>query len=437
MNVVPLHARTNQTRTKPANASPIIAAIDIGSTKICCLIAEVQTTRNKTFGGDKTRQLKILGVGHQATAGIRCGTITDIDKAEIAIRLVVDAAERMSGVSVDQVYVNVSGGRPRCESFTGETRIGGREVAAHDVERAIQVAGERIVAPGRVVLHTTPVQYALDDARGIRDPRGMFGERLSVDLNVVTVEPGPLRNLSLAIERCHLNIAGLVIAPYAAGRSVLVEDEMALGVTCIDMGGGTTSVAVFFEGNLVFADVIPIGGHHITNDIARGLSTPIAHAERMKTLYGSAIPSVCDERELLSVPLVGERGTDTVYKIPRSMLTGIVRPRLEETFELIKQRLNASGFAKLAGRRMVLTGGASQMTGARDLASQILDRHIRLGFPQPMTGMPEAIRTPNFAAVSGLLSYALRPDESTIVLPEAHHSSGYMRRVGRWLRESF
>ncbi|WP_137390765.1 cell division protein FtsA [Rhodoligotrophos defluvii] len=437
MNVVPLHARKNQHHRRPAPNSPIIAAIDVGSTKICCLIAEVRTTRNRAFGGAKTQSLNILGVGHQAAVGIRCGSITDIDQAEIAIRLVVDAAERMAGISIDQVYVNVSGGRPRCEAVTGETRVGGREVGPTDVERAIQVAGERIQAPGRVVLHTTPVQYALDDVRGIRDPRGMFGEKLGVDLNVVTVEPGPLRNLSLAIERCHLDIAGLVIAPYAAGRSVLVEDEMAMGVTCIDMGGGTTSVAVFFEGNLVFADVIPIGGHHITNDIARGLSTPIAHAERMKTLYGSSIPSALDERELLSVPLVGERGTDTVYKIPRSMLTGIVRPRLEETFELIKDRLQASGFAKLAGRRMVLTGGACQMTGARELASQILDRHIRLGFPQPLTGMPEAIRSPNFAVASGLLAYALRPDESIMVEPRRPRNDGYMRRVGRWFRESF
>lgn len=438
MNVVPLHARKNPNRQRPANASPIIAAIDVGSTKICCLIAEVQTTRNRAFGGQKTQSLKILGVGHQAAAGVRCGSIVDIDQTEIAVRLVVDAAERMAGVSIDQVYLNVSGGRPRCDVVVGEARLGaGREAAAHDIERAIQVAGSRIDAPNRVVLHTTPVQYSLDDVRGIRDPRGMFGEKLGVDLNVVTVEPGPLRNLSLAIERCHLDLAGLVIAPYAAGRSVLVEDEMTMGVTCIDMGGGTTSVAVFHEGNLVFADVIPVGGHHITNDIARGLSTPIAHAERMKTLYGSSIPSALDERELLSVPLVGERGTDTVYKIPRSMLTGIVRPRLEETFELIRQRLDASGLGKLAGRRMVLTGGASQMTGARELASQILDRHIRLGFPQPITNMPDAIRTPNFAVASGLLAYALRPDDSIVVTPNRAQNNGYMRRVGRWFRESF
>ena len=439
MNVVPLHARKNTNRQRPASASPIIAAIDVGSTKICCLIAEVRTTRNRTFGGQKTQTLKILGVGHQAAAGIRCGSVVDIDQAEIAIRLVVDAAERMAGISIEQVYINVSGGRPRCETVTGETRLGaGRETTTADIERAIQIAGSRIQAPNRVVLHTTPVQYSLDDVPGIRDPRGMFGEKLGVDLNVVTVEPGPLRNLSLAIERCHLDLAGLVIAPYAAGRSVLVEDEMTMGVTCIDMGGGTTSVSVFHEGNLVFADVIPIGGHHITNDIARGLSTPIAHAERMKTLYGSAIPSVLDDRELLSVPLVGERGTDTVYKIPRSMLTNIVRPRLEETFELIKQRLDASGVAHLGGRRLVLTGGACQMSGARELAGQILDRHIRLGFPQPLTGMPEAIRTPNFAVASGLLAYALKPDASIVVTPSKEQaSSGYMRRVSRWLRESF
>lgn len=440
MTVVSLQSRSGQGGGRPKDASPVIAAIDVGSTKIACLIAEMQTIRNRSFGGEKTRQLKVLGLGHHAAHGIRQGAVTSLDEAERSIRLAVDAAERMAGVTVDTVYVNISGGRPRCHGYTGVARVGGSEVADQDVQAAIRAAESRIDPAGRVLLHMTPVQYGLDAARGVRDPRGMFGERLSVELNAVTVEPGPLRNLALAIERCHLSVAGMVIAPYAAGRSVLVEDERTLGVTCIDMGGGTTSVAVFMEGHLVFADVIPVGGHHITTDIARGLSTPVAHAERMKTLYGSALPSVCDDRELLAVPLVGERGTDTVYKIQRSMLTGIIRPRLEETFELIRERLDIAGLAKRAGRRVVLTGGASQMTGARELAGQVLDRNIRLGFPQPVTGMPEAARGPAFAVAGGLLEYALRPDEHTVALPEmmaAGINGGYLARVGQWIRESF
>ncbi|MGI9484188.1 MAG: cell division FtsA domain-containing protein, partial [Hyphomicrobiales bacterium] len=179
----------------------------------------------------------------------------------------------------------------------------------------------------------------------------------------------------------------------------------------------------------------------ITMDIARGLSTPVVHAERMKTYHGAALPAVCDDREFLSVPLVGERGTDTVTKVPRSVLTGIIQPRLEETFEMIAERLRKSGIAAQAGRRVVLTGGASQMTGARELASAILDRQVRFGFPQPVTGMPDVARNPSFAVAAGLLNYALSPDSEMVSMPDirvaANDASGYFGRMGLWIKESF
>ena len=214
----------------------------------------------------------------------------------------------------------------------------------------------------------------------------MFGETLSLDLGVVTVEAPHLRNLTLAIERAHLAIAGFVMSPYAAARSVIAEDEKSLGVTVVDMGGATTSFAVFHENHLVSADIVPLGGQHITNDIARGLSTTIAHAERMKTLWGSALASQTDEREMIAVPLLGERGVDTVQQVPKSMLTGIIRPRLEEIFEMLRDKLEVIGVAHLAGRRMVITGGASQLNGVREVASQWLDRQVRLGTPAHVAG---------------------------------------------------
>ena len=232
-----------------------------------------------------------------------------------------------------------------------------------------------------------------------------------------------------------------MITPYAAAKSVLAEDEKALGVTLIDMGGATTSIAVFHAGNLAHASIVPIGGQHITNDIARGLSTTIAHAERMKTLWGTAIPSLMDERETVAVPLLGERGVDTIHQVPRSMLTGIIRPRLEEIFELVRDRLEESGCGRLGGGRMVLTGGASQLSGAREVAAQWLDRQARLGVPAQLQGAPDSARAPGFAVAAGLLNYALMPD-ATCVLPsgntsEPHHQPGYLRRVGRWLADSF
>ncbi len=439
MNVVPIHKARGGTQPEK---SSIIAVLDVGSTKICCLIAEVATFKHKVFGGDRTKQLKILGLGHQVARGTRHGSVVDMVETERAIRLAVDAAERMAGVTIDSVYVNVSGGRPHCKAYRGKVHLAGREVDAKDVSKVIQSAQTSVeVGDQRVVLHTTPTSYSLDEARSIANPEGMFGDQLGVELNAVSVDRGPMRNLAVVVERCHLCISGFVIAPYAAGCSALVQDEMSMGVTCIDMGGGTTSIAVFAEDQLVYADAIPVGGHNITMDIARGLSTPIAHAERMKTLYGSALPAVCDEREMISVPLVGEKGTDAVNKIPRSMLTGIIQPRLEETFELVANRLKASGLAHYAGRRVVLTGGASQLNGARELASSMLDRQVRFGYPQQVTGMPESARGPGFAVAAGLLNYAIAPDQNTVAMPEICpdvivQEPNYLMRVGFWIRDS-
>ncbi len=439
MNVVSINK--GRPGARPEQSS-VIAVLDVGSTKICCLIAEVIASKSQILGEEPAGQLKILGLGHQVARGTRQGAIVDMVESERAIRLAVDAAERMAGQTVDTVYVNVSGGRPQCRTYQGTHRLGGLEVSAADIAKVIHQTQNTVEAGDqRIILHTTATGYSLDDARGIANPEGMFGDRLAVDLNVLSVDCGPMRNLALVIERCHLDISGFVIAPYAAGLSVLVRDEMAMGVACIDMGGGTTSISVFSGGQMIYADTIPVGGHNITMDIARGLCTPIAHAERMKTLYGSALPAVCDERELISVPLVGEKGTDAVNKVPRSMLTGIIRPRLEETFELVADRLKASGLAHFAGRRVILTGGASQLNGVRELAGSMLDRQVRLGFPQPLSGMPESARGPGFAVAAGLLNYATQPAQNTVAMPdvrpETARDSKYLLRVGQWIKESF
>src|ERR1700747_1625715 len=235
----------------------------------------------------------------------------------------------------------------------------------------------------------------------------MLGQRLGVNMHVVTASSASVRNHSSAIVRSHLEVDALVVSPYAAGLSCLVEDEVALGVTVIDMGGGTTTIGVFFDGNLIHADYVPVGGGHVTNDIARGLSTPLIHAERMKTLYGSAIPSAADERETISVPQVGEEDDGQANNVPKSLLVGIISPRLEETFELVRNRLEASGYDKIAGRRVVLTGGGCQLPGARELAGLILDKQIRIGRPMRVAGLAEATGGPAFSTGIGLLHFAM------------------------------
>jgi cell division protein FtsA len=267
----------------------------------------------------------------------------------------------------------------------------------------------------------------------------MFGEHLGVDVHIITANSGAVRNLNSCIQRCHLDVAGFVVSPYAAGLSSLVEDEMELGVTVIDMGGGTTTIAVFFEGNVIYTDVVPIGGNHVTNDIARGLSTPINHAERMKTLYGHTMIAPTDEREMIDVPQVGENDEERSHQVPRSLLVGIIQPRMEETFELVRSRLEACGMDKVAGRRVVLAGGASQLAGAREQGTLILDKQVRIGRPNRVAGLAEATGGPAYATCAGLLIYALAAEQAAPreVRREVKDLDGLLGRMGHWFRDHF
>ncbi len=441
MTVVQFQGKGGGKGTQVAKGG-VVAALDIGSTKISCLIAESIPAKHRSADSEDKNTLRVLGVGHQLSRGVRAGAIVNVDEAERAIRLAVDAAERMAQRTITEIYVNVSGGRPQSRLYTGTEKTATGQVSPRDRDKVLATVLSQVDPGRRSILHLVPVQYQLDEAKGIKDPLGMFGETLGLDLGVVTVESPHLKNLSLAVERAHLAVAGFVMAPYAAARAVLAEDERNLGVTVVDMGGATTSFAIFHENHLVSADVLPLGGQHITNDIARGLTTTIAHAERMKTLWGSALASQVDEREMISVPLLGERGVDTVQQVPKSMLTGIIRPRLEEIFEMLRDRIEATGVAHLAGRRLVITGGASQLNGVREVASQWLDRQVRLGVPAHLQGMPESAHSPGFAVCAGLLNYALKPDVQ-YALPKAkadevaQAQAGYVRRVGRWIADSF
>ena len=245
----------------------------------------------------------------------------------------------------------------------------------------------------------------------------------------------------LAIERCHLTIDAVVATPYAAGLSALVDDEAELGVALVDMGGGSTSVGVFAGGHLAHVDAIAVGGIHVTMDIARGLTTKLADAERLKTLYGTAISSASDDRETVAVSHVGD-DPDHPAHLPKSQLVRIIRPRVEEILELVRDRLKAAGYAAHAGRRLVLTGGASQLTGVAEAARQILSPQVRIGRPLGIQGLPESAKNPAFAAAVGLLIYPQFAgiehfEPRGVIAPQATGTDGYMSRVGRWLKESF
>jgi len=433
---------SEQARRSMPRRPSVVSVLDVGSSKICCLIARL--TPNDADAAEtmraRTHTIELLGFGHQRSRGIKSGVVVNLDAAEQAIRLAVDTAERRAGVTVDSLIVNFSAGRLASETYSASVTIAGKSVEETDIGRVLMAGHRHSVSEGRSVIHALPIGYSLDTDGGIADPLGMVGQRLGVDMHMVSVDSQPAGNLELAINRCHLSLERLVASPFASGLSALVDDESELGCACVDLGGGTTSMAVFMKGEFVHADAIAIGGQHITNDIARGLSTRIEDAERLKTVYGSALPHPADEREILSVQPIGDED-EPVNQVPRSALNRIIRPRVEEILELVRDRLNASGFAALVGRRMVLTGGGSQLTGVVEAARRVLARNVRIGRPLGIAGMPEVAKGPAFAAAVGLLIYPQVAKMDQIEAGGAHYAmtgtGGYFARVGQWMRESF
>lgn len=418
------------------NRSGLVAALDVGSTKMCCLIARPTASRD----AEKQPGFEVVGIGHQVSKGIKAGAIVDMDAAENAVRATVAAAEEMAGETVRRVVVSMPGPALQSRLIAYEISVAGQQVGDADLRRILDPASlSTEVAPGHEMLHALPVGYSLDGSKGVRDPRGMFGDKLGVNLHIVSTSQTSARNLETCLSRGHLEIATKVAPAYASAQACLVDDERDLGVTCIDMGGGTTSVAVYFDGEMVFTDTLGIGGAHVTSDIARGLSTPMVHAERMKTLYGSAMPSPSDDQEIIKVPQIGEAEDVEAVQVPRSMLIGIIRPRLEETFEMVRTRLEAAGFDKVAGRRVVLVGGASQLPGIADLAGQILEKQVRIGRPRSLPGLADAMAGPAFATCCGLLTHTMNAplDAAQSARFGGHESTGRLGRIGQWLREHF
>ncbi len=417
-----------------------VAALDVGSSKIACLIARLIPEPAETPGEWRTHRARILGIGHQRSRGVKNGLIVDMDEAEGAIRQTVDAAERMAGAQVERILVTASGGRLASQHFTAKTAIGGREIVESDVHRVLEASAAYPMSQGRVVMHSLPTGFSLDGVAGVREPKNMIGDELGVDLHVATCDQAATRNLILAVERGHLAIEAMAAAPYAAGLSVLEPDEAEMGVVVIDMGAGSTSLAVFAGGGLTHVDAVALGGNHVTMDIARVLNTRVSDAERLKTIHGAAIASPSDERETIAFDQIGDNGEHPV-NAPKSHLVRIIRPRVEETLEFLRDRLARAGFGAAAGRRIVLTGGACQLTGTPEAARRILGGQVRVGRPQGVEGLPDAACGPTFAAAAGLLVY---PQVAGREYFEPHRelrlasgSDGYMARVGRWLMESF
>ena len=420
----------------------LLTVLDVGSSKVSCVIARLRPHEGGALLPGRTHRMEVLGIGHQRSRGVKSGVIIDLDAAEQSIRLAVDAAERMAGLTVDSLIVNISAGRLKSETFTASVNLGGHEVEQTDIRRVLAAGAKQALAAERHLVHSLPIGYTLDGERGVRDPQGMLGDSLGVDMHVLTADAAPLRNLELCINRCHLSVEAIVATPYASGLSALVGDEAEMGAACIDMGGGTTTISVFSEGKFIHADAVAIGGNHVTMDVARGFSTRMEDAERLKVMYGSALPSAADDRDLISVSPIGDEERDVPNQYPRSVLTRIIRARVEETLELVRDRLNQSGLGHIVGKRVVLTGGASQLPGMPEAARRILARNVRIGRPLGIAGLPEAAKGAAFAATVGLLIYpqVAGIEERSVKAASSGlmtGTGGRIQRVSQWLRESF
>jgi cell division protein FtsA len=412
----------------------VTAAVDLGASKVACFIMKPDGARRID------RTITAAGVGYVASRGVRGGAVIDVDQAAHAIAQAVERAESLAGVTVSGVTVCTAGGQLASRRLTSCVSLGAKPIGDADLTRAIAAAAAGLKLPGRRVIHVRPIAWSVDGQKGVRDPRDMYGRQLGLKLLVVSMDEQVFHTLACCVERAHLQFEGVVAAPFASALAALEEDELDLGAILIDMGGGSTSVAVVSGGSLIHVDSLPVGGAHVTADVARGLSTSIAGAERIKTLHGSAIASANEDREMIEAPPRGDDPGAGPVVAPRSLLKGIIAPRVEETLELLRERLKTSGALVDPGAGLVLTGGASQLAGVREVAVRVFDRPVRLGRPRRIPHLADAASGPAFCAAAGVLHRAaFGPKEAGLKRPTSRGASdrgGMVARAAAWLQEN-
>ena len=413
-------------KPRQTEGGSVVGLIDIGTSKVACLIV----------ARGEEGQAGIIGFGHQRSRGVKAGVVTDLDAAEQTVRAAIAQAEHIAGVTLADVFVAVSCGRLVSQNFSAKATVARGVVGESDIARLM--AGGRAYAErdGRTLVHLDRLGFRLDGATGISDPRRMAGRRLVADLHAVSADDAPVRNLVLLVERCYLSVAGLVAAPYASALAVTSAEERRLGVTCIDIGGGSTSVAVFANGRFVFADAIPIGGDHVTFDIARTLQCALAEAERIKALYGTLVTAPSDEHEVFTYPPTGEEEGSS-QTMTKAQLALVIRPRVAALLEHISDRLERAGMRAHPGNRVVLAGGGSGFVGMREFAAEVIGRPVRVGRPQTHAGLPQSLSSPAFATVIGLHAAAMTGSQASATSRARDYAPGYFGRVGQWLREGF
>ena len=380
----------------PTADQPLIAALDIGSSKVCALIA--------TMDGDEG--VRVLGTGQRESRGVKRGFVTDIEASEYAVREAVELAERMSGVTIDDVWASYGAGGLISDVANVEVELGGHQVERTDIEQLLTDGREAIDRGGKVVLHAHPALYTIDGAQEVQQPIGLHADRLGVDIHVIAADAPPLRNLDYIIRAAHLGVRAIVASPVAAALACLTEEERDLGVALVELGAGVTNVSLHYGGILVGLRSIPLGARDISDDIAATFGVNRRDAERLKCFYGSAMTSPRDNHELIDANHSGaEEGAEPV-RITRAQLMMVIRHRVEELTGEVDSVLKGLGFSGPIGRPVVLTGGGAELKNIADYMQGVLGRTVRVGRPKTLAGLPDAHSGPAFSTLVGLASLA-------------------------------
>ncbi|MCP5074919.1 MAG: cell division protein FtsA [Rhodobacteraceae bacterium] len=431
-------------RRRAALQKGLVAILDVGTSKIACMILQfdpsVQFDAQEGMTAVASHgSFRVVGVATTRSRGVQFGEVAKMEETERAIRTAVQAAQKMANARVDYVIASLSGAEPRSYGVTGSVGLENGSVMDYDIGRVLASCDVPDYGQGREAIHAMPVNFALDHRSGLSDPRGQIGNRLAVDMHLLTIDTGAIENLLKCIKRCDLELAGFASSAYVSGISALVEDEQELGGACIDFGGGATGVSIFLKKHMIFADSIRMGGNLITSDISKGLHVPGPVAERIKTFHGGVIATGMDDRDIIEI------GSDTGdfdhdrRSVSRSELIGVMRPRVEEILEEVRTRLDAAGFDHLPGQRIVLTGGGSQIPGLEGLASRILGQQVRLGKPLRIQGLPQAATGPAFSASVGLALNAAHPQDECwdFNLPAMSAGRQPLKRAMQWFRDNW
>jgi len=422
----------------------VVAVLDVGTSKIACLVLRFDGSDRLAESdgiGPMAGQsgFRVIGAATTRSRGVRFGEIEAMQETERAIRTAVQAAQKMANIRVDHVIACFSGAQPRSYGLAGAVDLEGHVVTEQDVSRVLSACDVPDFGEGREVLHAQPVNFALDHRSGLIDPRGQMGQSLSTDMHMLTVDSVAIQNLAHCVKRCDLELAGVASSAYVSGISSLVEDEQELGAACIDLGGGTSNISIFIKKHMIYSDSVRMGGDHVTGDISMGLQVPVTTAERMKTFYGGVVATGMDDREMIEIG--GETGDweHDRRTVSRAELIGIMRPRVEEILEEVRERLDVAGFDCLPSQQIVLTGGGSQIPGLDGLASRILGQQVRLGRPLRVHGLPQAATGAGFASAVGMCLFATNPQDEwwDFDLPVDRYPARSFKRAVKWFRDNW